>query len=297
MFESVLGDDPAADQVAATCSSLCLPATLHRLKDHRTATYAAMLDGTGELVTAVADMAVFDAWPALSSRALGASRLLLMDTNVPETILREASKACREFWVEPVSIAKASRIASFLDNVSLASPNIDELRAMVEATGSTWSPVSTKSLEELERTLPGAVEPLFSRGIRHLLVSCGPLGAILCSSSAESPRQTADVERFSFPALQAPDFVVERRQWQIDRKQRSFIGYSVPPLATVESVTGAGDSLIAATAWAYGLQQAPLKDAVLYGLAAARLCLASAENVSKELSAERLRPHHLTSRL
>merc|ERR1711879_727602 len=73
MFETVVGDDALGDQVAAACRALRLPATLHRLKGHRTGTYTAMLDGTGELITAVADMAVFDAWPAISTHAQGAS--------------------------------------------------------------------------------------------------------------------------------------------------------------------------------------------------------------------------------
>ena len=53
-----------------------------------------MLDGTGELITAVADMAVFDVWPSVSKSALQ-SGLLLMDTNVPAHILDEASSGCR----------------------------------------------------------------------------------------------------------------------------------------------------------------------------------------------------------
>lgn len=295
-FESVLGDDAIGDQVAAACNSLQLPATLHRLQGQRTATYTAMLDGTGELVTAVADMAVFDAWPAVSARALGASRLLLMDTNVPAAVLREAARASQEFWVEPVSIAKASRISGCLEHVSLASPNLDELRAMVEAIGATWSDVKSTSLQDLEKTLPAAVEPLFARGIKHLLVTCGRLGAVLCSISKQAVGNTSG-ERFSFPGLQHQDFTVERRQWQTGSFGRGFLSYSVPPLATVESVTGAGDSLIAATAWAHGLQEVPLPDAVLYGLAAARLCLASAENVSPQLSAEKLVPQRQSSRL
>merc|ERR1712232_491319 len=69
MFETVLGDDSVGDQVASACRSLGLPSTLHRLKGCHTGTYTAMLDGTGELVTAVADMAIFDKWPAISSHA------------------------------------------------------------------------------------------------------------------------------------------------------------------------------------------------------------------------------------
>merc|ERR1711924_146681 len=160
---------------------------------------------------------------------------------------------------------------------------------MVEATGTTWTAVSDGSLQELERTLPAAVEPLLSRGVQHLLVTCGSLGAVLCSAQ---PAGIVGVDRFSFPGLQAhaAEFSVERRAWQVEGSRRGFLSYSVPALTAVESVTGAGDSLIAATAAAYGLRSAPLADAVLYGLAAARLCLASAENVSPHLSAEIVSP-------
>ena len=122
-------------------------------------------------------------------------------SNVPAAVLREAAQSkVGEFWVEPVSIAKASRLAGFMANISLASPNLDELRAMVETIGATWPIVNAESLLEVERTLPAAVEPLFAQGIRHLLVSCGSLGAVLCSATAQ-PMGTTSTEQFSFPDI------------------------------------------------------------------------------------------------
>eukprot|EP00929_Paragymnodinium_shiwhaense_P064740 TRINITY_DN32472_c0_g1_i1.p1 TRINITY_DN32472_c0_g1~~TRINITY_DN32472_c0_g1_i1.p1 ORF type:complete len:677 (+),score=162.31 TRINITY_DN32472_c0_g1_i1:74-2104(+) len=293
MFESVLGDDAMGNQVASSCRGF--PALLHRLKGQRTATYTAMLDGTGELITAVADMAVFDAWPAVSSSALK-SKLLLMDTNVPASTIEQASQTAAELWVEPVSIFKSARLNGCLGRIALASPNIDELRALVESAGAKWAPVDTGSAEGLEATLPAAVEPLLSRGMKHVLVTCGALGAVLCSASPLSTSSSS--QAFAFADA---EFSVVRRQWQPPApfSQRGFLAYSVPRLQSVESVTGAGDSLIAGTAWAYALANVPLADAVLYGLAAARLCLASAENVSPLLSQERItpRPAPLASRL
>lgn len=214
-----------------------------------------------------------------------------MDTNVPASILEQAAERCSEFWVEPVSVAKAAKLRGCLKNTSLTSPNLDELRALVEATGTDWLPVDDSSLAGLERTLPAAVEPLFCQGVRYLLVTCGALGAVLCSSqalSAHLPKET-----FGF---QDPDFTVTRCQWA-GPTTRTFVSYTVPQLNVVESVTGAGDSLIAGTAWAYSVAKASLTDAVLYGLAAARLCLASTENVSPLLSVERITPCNVSSRL
>merc|ERR1712187_277808 len=139
-------------------------------------------------------------------------------------------------------------------------------------------------------TLPPAVEPLFRHGVRCLLVTCGPAGAVLCSAAAPAHRLPTEV--FAFPDS---DFSVARQERVIDG--RHFVSYAVPRLEVVESVTGAGDSLIAATAWAYGLAGIRLEDAVLYGLAAARLCLASSENVSASLSPDRIAPLRPSSRL
>mmetsp|Transcript_19724 Transcript_19724/g.54231 ORF Transcript_19724/g.54231 Transcript_19724/m.54231 type:complete len:676 (-) Transcript_19724:122-2149(-) len=290
MFETVLGDDAMSEQVAAACSGF--PALIHRLPGQRGATYTAVLDGTGELVSAIADMAVFEAWPAVSEFALR-SRLLLMDTNVPAHVLEQASRSCREFWAEPVSVAKATRLCGCLPRISLASPNVDELRALVEGVGAEWSPVDAESMDGLQRSLPAAVEPLLSRGVRHLLVTCGALGAVLCSAAPPLPGLSSN-ESFAFAE---PGFVVTRQQWASTGSSRTFVGYSVPKLECVESVTGAGDSLIAAMAWAYGLTNVPLVDAVLYGLAASRLCLASSESVSPLLSPERIAPRPMASRL
>merc|ERR1712151_852400 len=133
-------------------------------------------------------------------------------------------------------------------------------------------------------------EPLFRHGVRRLLVTCGPAGAVLCSATASAHRLPFEVFAFS-----DSNFSVVRQELVVDG--RGFVSYAVPRLEVVESVTGAGDSLIAGTAWAYGLASIPLEDAVLYGLAAARLCLASTENVSASLSPDRIAPLRRSSRL
>jgi len=282
MFESVIGDDGVGSQLADSCSQF--PALLHRLPQKSSATYTAMLDGFGELVTAIADMDVFDAWPPLSDSALS-SDLLVIDTNVPQHVLEQACRLAKEVWIEPVSIAKARRITSCLGRTSLVTPNVDELRAMVEAVGDSWREVDTSSIASIERTLPQAVEPILSRGTQHVLVTCGRMGAVLCSGQQGIGAAPANSETFAF-ADEA--FTVVRRRWE--EKGRRFLHYAVPPLTDVESVTGAGDSLVAGMAWAYGLKGVSLEDAVLYGLAAARLCLAALDSVSPLLAPDAITP-------
>mmetsp|Transcript_40864 Transcript_40864/g.91679 ORF Transcript_40864/g.91679 Transcript_40864/m.91679 type:complete len:680 (+) Transcript_40864:35-2074(+) len=282
MFESVLGEDAVGRQLAESCAEF--PALLHHVPRQSSATYTAMLDGLGELVTAIADMAVFDAWPPLSTAALS-SGLLVLDTNVPQHILESACTTNMEVWVEPVSVAKARRITSCLSRLSLVTPNIDELRAMVEALGDPWVEVDSSTADALERTLPQAVEPLLARGTRHVLVTCGRLGAVLCAAQP-APAGTASAEQRYVYA--DPAFTVTQRQWQ--HTTRRFLHYAVPPLNDVESVTGAGDSLVAGAAWAYGLKGVSIEDSVLYGLAASRLCLAALESVSPVLSPDLITP-------
>ncbi|CAE8649956.1 unnamed protein product, partial [Polarella glacialis] len=104
----------------------------------RTATYTALLDGSGELVGAVADMAIFDSiGPDIISAGCGALAdvgLLVCDANLGspalEAALRSARKAGVPAWFEPVSVAKASR-GRLSDPWHLATPNWDELLALL----------------------------------------------------------------------------------------------------------------------------------------------------------------------
>ena len=102
-----------------------------------TGTYVAVLDADGELVAGVADMAAVDALsPDLVPAGLVASAaLVVIDGNLPSPtvarVLDVAAAAGVRVVLDPVSVAKAERIAPLVDGRLFAvTPNEDELAAL-----------------------------------------------------------------------------------------------------------------------------------------------------------------------
>jgi pseudouridine kinase len=108
-----------------------------------TGTYTAVLDETGELVVAVADMAATEALTpddvAAVRARIAAADLLVVDGNLrPDTVaaaLDAAAEAGVRVAVDPVSVPKARRLAPAVRRpVFLVTPNIDELAALTGRT-------------------------------------------------------------------------------------------------------------------------------------------------------------------
>ena len=104
-----------------------------------TATYLAVLDGSGDLHTAVADMAVLSQIHPAPIEAIKAAKLLVLDANPPITTLQEAALAAVEYGVkvvfDPTSVSKARSVAhnkKLFSCISYAFPNVDELLAMLD---------------------------------------------------------------------------------------------------------------------------------------------------------------------
>lgn len=146
---------------------------------HPTGSYLAALDKDGELVIGMADFAATDALtPAALSRSqelLSRSEVIVLDGNLPasvlEWVLSIAATSGARTVVEPVSVAKASRLASLLGSqrpVHTITPNVDELAALV------GHPVA----DDLDELVAAARE-LHERGVSYVWVSRGPEGSLL----------------------------------------------------------------------------------------------------------------------
>jgi len=195
---SVVGDDEPGRQLGEACRSIGVGVdALLRSRRGRTATYTALLDGSGELVGAVADMGVFDEVGAAAVRAavdgLRGVGLIVCDANLQAPALEQAlasgEEAAVPVWFEPVSTAKALR-GRCARPWHLISPNWDELLALVgrpsregrggdsEGTSAAGDPDWQPPVE-----LVGALhEALEQRLAEHVLVTVGPGGALLASA-------------------------------------------------------------------------------------------------------------------
>ncbi len=219
-----------------------------------TGTYNAVLDDTGELLIAVADMRVTDALtPAIleGRRALlGGAAWIVADGNLPASTLhalleryspRQGEASVRVAY-EPVSVPKAAHLEKSLRAgyaPHLVTPNLEELAALVG--------------HEVPDTLPAiraAAQELHAAGVETVWVRRGKRGSVICT-----PQECTELSAVA---------------------------------ADVEDVTGAGDAMLA-TFLAALLAGEPLAEAGRLAHAAAALTVESQHTVVPELSLERVR--------
>jgi pseudouridine kinase len=135
-----------------------------------TGSYVAVLDADGELVAGVSDMAAVDALTPdlLPARLVAEATLVVVDGNLPmETVahvLDAAAAAGVRVLLDPVSVAKAARIAPLLGPgrpLFTLTPNQDELAAL------------------------GTAEELHRRGADVVWVRRGAVGSLLSTADGE----------------------------------------------------------------------------------------------------------------
>lgn len=199
------GGDAAADLVARAAEDAGVEDSPLTFLDRATPSYSAILEPDGNLVTALADMALYDVVPArrlLSSRLrkrLAAADLLLADSNLPESALSALANAAADLGlplaVIAVSPAKVVRWRASLGNIACLAMNANEAAAL---TGTRPDG-------------PGEWPALLARS--------GLLGGLV--SAGAGP-----VSAFT-----------------VDAGSRRSVTLLPPPLDRLEDVTGAGDAL------------------------------------------------------
>ncbi|WP_332848356.1 carbohydrate kinase [Massilia sp. S19_KUP03_FR1] len=170
---TAVGDDAAGAALLAHAAAIGIDtgATL-KLADTCSGTYTAVLDGGGEMVVALADMALYDQLtPAcLDIRATLRSNaaMVLVDLNLPrETVAALIDAAGRDqvpLIIVAVSIPKMARLPASLHGVRLVILNEGELAARVRRDLVTDSDVAA------------ACRALQDQGARDVIVTRGALG-------------------------------------------------------------------------------------------------------------------------
>lgn len=134
------GGDAAADLVARAAQAAGIEDCPLTFLDRATPSYSAILEPDGNLVTALADMALYDLVPArrlLTSRLrkrLAAAELLLVDSNLPESALSALADAAANLGlplaVIAVSPAKVVRWRASLAKITCLAMNAAEAQAL-----------------------------------------------------------------------------------------------------------------------------------------------------------------------
>ncbi|MDX2382151.1 MAG: PfkB family carbohydrate kinase [Acidimicrobiia bacterium] len=146
--------------------------------DTPTSTYLSVIDGSGEMIVAVNDMEVL---AALDGAALGARRqaiagaaAVVVDCNLKSESLGPVVNELADgpVFVDPVSSAKAERIAPHLGSVHTIKPNRAEAQLLsgVEISG--------------ERSLRTAASALLDTGLRQVVISLGVDGLFFADAEA-----------------------------------------------------------------------------------------------------------------
>lgn len=281
---SAVGKDEPGHAVLQGCRDLGIQTDLvTAIEGCRTATYTALLDGTGELVGAIADMAVFDELCSsnvdLVVPAFNRSGLVICDANLPTATLERLAKEGAEnkvpVWFEPVSVAKAVKGARPPHPWHLISPNWDELLAVLGRPPEVLPEGDMEIPLQVLRTLAAARDAGLAE---HILLTLGPLGALLAVPQLPTSTYTANCTQiFDIPqALRSLAGDIPPLELRIDVLNvdgaKALWFHRQSALTSVKDVTGAGDALLAGTARAFA-DGWSLPEAVAMGMLCAHITI------------------------
>ena len=166
---SARGGDAAGERGAEAAEDAGVDVRSLVFLDRATASYTAILEPDGNLVTAVADMAVYDRIPPrrlLTARFRDKVRdadLLLCDANFPaptlETLGLIARRTEKPLAAIAISPAKVTRFAAMLENISLLFMNGAEARALSGSGAGSEDDPATR---------------LLKMGLRGATITAGP---------------------------------------------------------------------------------------------------------------------------
>ncbi len=181
---TVLGNDANGAMITKATEKADVSLAHSIFMNVATGTYVALLDETGELITAASDMKCLT-WLSKAHieqkrNVVAEKKFILADCNLEPDVLDEiATQAANKLVVEPVSVSKCQKLLALLKNhtVFLATPNLDQLGAL---TGT--------------RDIALGIAILHKLGLLNIVIHVGALGAYVSDGSTithiPSPAQT-----------------------------------------------------------------------------------------------------------
>eukprot|EP00079_Xenopus_tropicalis_P015159 XP_004912514.1 PREDICTED: pseudouridine-metabolizing bifunctional protein C1861.05-like [Xenopus tropicalis] len=283
LFISALGQDDHANSVMHYCSHMDMGGVA-RLKGHNTATYCAVISGTGELSLGLGDMDIHqqitENYVSQFADCLAQARLVCIDGNIPLSTIQYVCGLSRRHGVpvcfEPTDEDKSCKpfLSDSWTALSFISPNLKELIGINRALG---YPVPQELPRALDDTLDMALTlsvPLLEH-LACVIVTLGANGVLLCG---HSHRGTLSLGL----------------KTKIHTGEMCAVYYPAAPVAAEEivNVSGAGDSFMAGLLSGVLAQLDP-NTCVRMGLLAARLSLCSQGPISSLISAASVNPQQV----
>ncbi|NQX70207.1 winged helix-turn-helix transcriptional regulator [Paenibacillus alba] len=172
---TVVGDDKAGQWVLDETRKRGVDVSQAvTLQGESTGTYTALLDASGEMFLAFANMDIYDKctpnllidkWSHIASSAL-----VIADTNLPADTLRELIVRCQEenivLFIDPVSSEKAKKLPQQLHGVSAIFPNLEEAYQLAGIA------------REANADYKQLAEAIRERGVKHVFITLGGEGVL-----------------------------------------------------------------------------------------------------------------------
>ena len=241
--ESGSGDLAAAALLArlGACGVRC--ERVRRVHGATTQVVSSVFSASGDLAVGVADTAVTEAgvdveWVQAAAAEIGAADWVVLDANLDAAALTAAAAAAAaggaRVWLEPVSVAKAPRLAPALRGAgdgAVVSPNAQELVALARAAG---APAARLAAAQLEAALAAAgdgdsaLPPVAAITVAaEALLACSGLGAVVTTMGAHGA-------------------LLSERTGEADAACGVHSLAGVAPRVVVRNVSGAGDCQVRA---------------------------------------------------
>lgn len=222
-----------------------------RMSQEHTGSYTAVLNATGELGVAMADMAIYEAFtPELLTvqyNLLKPHSAVVVDTNLPRATLAAAIRNCKEshssLFLVPVSAPKMTSVPGDLEGVTALIGNQEEIYAL--AALSEESPHANSAM--VDPTLEEVCKGIAQRGCENIIATGGASEVYYYTRQGES----------------------------------GFV--AVPPSASVLDVTGAGDAFASGVILALNRYHSTLPEAIRLGIMVSGATLLTTETVSTKL--------------
>lgn len=176
---TALGKDANAERIKSSCKTLGIDIEGYfESGEDNTSSYLFITDETGDMSVAINDMNIYrNITPEyLSERMdqINKAGLVIVDTNIPAEAIDYLTEHCRvPVFADPVSCAKATRLAGSIGRIHTITPNIYEAEILVD--------MPIKSDEDLQK----AADKLMEKGIKQVFITLGADG-LFAANSEES---------------------------------------------------------------------------------------------------------------
>ena len=243
-FVSVFGDDSRAKELMDSCRGAGIDVSDSAvIPGAATSTYLFIMDETGNMELAIADMSIYDELtPVLLERKIDLierAAVCVVDTNLPAESLRWlADHVSVPLFCDPVSTAKAVKLEGIIGKFHTLKPNRLEAECLsgVEITD--------------EKSLRRAADVLLGMGLEQVFISLDTSGTLAAS------------------------------------RERKVLLPTIP--GDVVNATGAGDSMMAAIAWAFMNGEGLVRQG-LAGLATSSLTVEATGTINTAITADAVR--------